>query len=82
MLYGEIYRAVRSVLLQARKDASLSQVNLAEKLGKGQSYVSKIEKGEQYIDLVEFLLWCEACEAQTNQLIEKIIEVVNKAKAP
>ncbi|KFX27156.1 helix-turn-helix domain-containing protein [Ralstonia solanacearum] len=56
----------------SRKDAGLTQVQLAEKLGRGQSYVSKVERGEQYLDVLEFVAWCEACSTPTEQVIRKI----------
>ena len=61
MIYGRRYEAVRRVLRKVRREAGLTQVQLAEKLGKGQSYVSKVERGEQYLDVLEFVEWCEAC---------------------
>lgn len=72
MLYGYRYRALRRLLREIRKEAALSQTQLAEKLGKGQSYVSKIERGEQFIDVVEFIGWCEACNTKSSQQILKI----------
>ncbi|CAK7040145.1 MAG: hypothetical protein KER_01652 [Kerstersia gyiorum] len=72
MLYGPTYEAIRHLLRQTRKNANLTQAELAQKLGRGQSYVSKVERGEQYIDLVEFLDWCRACDAKPSETIEKL----------
>lgn len=55
-----------------RQAAGLTQVELAKLLGKGQSYVSKVERGEQYVNLVEFLEWCEACKMDPGKAINKI----------
>lgn len=40
-------------LREAREVAGLRQVQIAEKLGKPQSYVSKVESGERRIDPLE-----------------------------
>ena len=41
--------------MEAREDAGLTQVDVARKLGRPQSFVSKYERGERRLDLVEFL---------------------------
>ena len=38
--------------------AGLNQVELAEKLGRPQSFVSKIEKGDRRIDVLELIAIC------------------------
>ena len=48
------YDYFRLLLIEARKDAGLSQVDLAERLDKPQSFVSKFERGERRLDVVEF----------------------------
>lgn len=47
------YRAFLSRLRAARDDMGLSQVDVARRLGKPQSYVSKCESGERRVDVVE-----------------------------
>jgi len=49
------YASFRLLLVQARRDAGITQVALAKKLGRPQSYVSKFELGERRLDVVEFL---------------------------
>ncbi len=48
-------------MMSARKTAGLTQVQMAEKLGVGQSYVSKIERGESFIDVMTLVDWLIAC---------------------
>lgn len=72
MLYAQRYEKLRQTLRKTRRQAGLTQVELAEKLKKGQSYVSKVERGEQYMDVLEFILWCEACGASPGTIIVKI----------
>lgn len=57
-----------------RIDAGLTQVELAEKLEKPQSYVSKAELGERRLDFVETLFYCEACGVEIGQLVEGLKE--------
>ncbi|MEI6494560.1 MAG: helix-turn-helix transcriptional regulator [bacterium] len=47
------YRSVISKLKQVREKSGLTQARVAKKLGKPQSYVSKIESGERRLDIIE-----------------------------
>lgn len=52
---SQSYRALLTRITQARKEAGITQADLAEQLGRPQSFISKIESGERRIDVVEFL---------------------------
>ena len=52
-IYSKDYRNVIQKLKKARLDAGLKQSEVAQKLKKPQSYVSKIERGERRIDIAE-----------------------------
>jgi transcriptional regulator with XRE-family HTH domain len=52
-IYTKEYKEITQKLLKARKEAGFKQFEVAQKIGKPQSYVSKIEKGERRIDAVE-----------------------------
>jgi transcriptional regulator with XRE-family HTH domain len=52
-IYTEKYKKFLDRLYQARKERKLTQVEVAEALGKHQSYVAKCESGERRIDIVE-----------------------------
>ena len=52
-LYSREYEAVLRVLQEAREEAGLTQEQLALRLGESQSFVSKVERGERRLDIVE-----------------------------
>lgn len=51
--HGPAYRALADRLRQARSEAGLTQQEVARKLGKPQSFISKCETGERRLDLLE-----------------------------
>lgn len=53
------YRAMVEKLKQARQGAGLTQAQVAERLGKPQSYVSKVECAERRIDPPELARFAE-----------------------
>lgn len=52
-IHSSEYKTVIKKLREAREAAGLTQAEAAEKLNKPQSYISKIERGERRIDVVE-----------------------------
>lgn len=52
-VYTKEYKEIISRLKQARIGTGLSQRAVADKLGKPQSYISKIESGERRLDVAE-----------------------------
>ena len=52
-IYSREYRLFIERLRKVRLQAGLTQVQAAQKLKKPQSYVSKIERGERRLDVVE-----------------------------
>lgn len=48
------YAALLQNLVAIRKDSGVTQVELAQRLGKPQSFVSTIERGVRRLDVLEF----------------------------
>jgi len=48
------HRALIAFLTQKRKDAVLSQSELAKALGEYQSFVARMESGQRRVDVVEY----------------------------
>lgn len=70
-VYSEPYQIFIQILRKEREATELSQEKLALKLGKPQSYVSKIELGERQINLVELQEWCDELEIPLIDFIQK-----------
>ncbi len=51
--YRQRYRRFLEKLKQARQEAGLTQVEVAKRLRRPQSFVSKIESAERRVDVVE-----------------------------
>lgn len=58
------------LLVQARKDAGITQVELGERIAQRQTFVSKFELGERRLDVAEFVLVCRAVGADPAAIIE------------
>lgn len=54
-------RALLDVLIDVRKKAGLTQRQLAALLKRTQSYIDRIESGDQIPDALECRLWAAAC---------------------
>ena len=72
-IYHPRYQALRAAMVEARKAAGLTQTQMAERLGVGQSYVSKIERGESYVDVFTFVDWCAACGLKSGASLEAML---------
>lgn len=52
-IYQDDHKKIVERLKQARFQAGLGQIEVAEKLGRTQSYVSKIESGQRRFDVLQ-----------------------------
>lgn len=59
-------------LIAARHAAGLTQTEVAEKLGRPQSFVSKYEQGERRLDVAEFVDVCRAIGNDPVPIVEAI----------
>lgn len=66
------HRCVIAVLVTTRKAAGLTQQQLATRLRRPQSFVSKYETGERRLDVPEFIRVSRCLNADPAALITKI----------
>ncbi len=60
-LHTKRYEAFRERLRRARVEAGLTQEEVAARLRRPQTWVSKCELGERRVDFVELEDWASAC---------------------
>lgn len=53
-LFTDAYATLLETLVQARQNAGLTQVELSERLGRPQPFISKVERGVRRLDVIEF----------------------------
>lgn len=70
-LHGYRYQVFRSLLVKAREDAGMTQVQIAKLLHKPQSFVSKYERGERRLDFTEFIEIAAALKIDINTFMDE-----------
>ena len=68
----DLYDRLCGLLVDARKAQGLTQVEVAERLNKPQSFVSKYESGERRVDVVELLEICKVLKIKPITVIGKL----------
>jgi hypothetical protein len=53
--------------------SALSRVWLTGRLELGQSFVSKVERGEAYIELTLYIDWCLACGVKPGAALDALL---------
>jgi transcriptional regulator with XRE-family HTH domain len=71
-IYSAEYKLFLKTLRQVRKESGLSQTELANRLGQTQSFVSKCERGERRIDVVELRHFCRAMKVPLATFIKRL----------
>jgi len=66
------YDRFRRLLIDARREAGLTQSELARQLDRPQSYISKYERGERRVDVVEFLDIARALDINVHRFLKML----------
>jgi transcriptional regulator with XRE-family HTH domain len=76
-VFNFAYQEMLRRLTSARKANGLTQIQLAKRLKRPQSYVSKFENGDRRIDVIEFIEICHALNADplaTVEVVQSFVE--------
>lgn len=75
-LHSPEQEAFVALLRELRLTAGFTQAELAERLGRHQSFVSKVESGERRIDLVELHRYCAALGMDLAKVVRRYLRAV------
>jgi len=73
-IHDPLYRSLVSELTHERIRLNISQGELAANVGLNQSDISKIEKFERRLDVLEFSIILKTLRVQENTRLQKIVK--------
>lgn len=68
-VFSADYQQFLCLLRKQRKKAGLIQTQVAKRLGESQAFVSKCERGERRVDVIELRRYCLAVGVSLKQFI-------------
>ncbi|WP_086047936.1 helix-turn-helix domain-containing protein [Hugenholtzia roseola] len=71
-LHSKPYQQFLVRLNLAREQAGLTQVEVAQKLGKPQSFVSKCEQGERTVDVIDLIKFSKIYHCSLDFFFEEV----------
>lgn len=71
--FDPLYQALIDALVKERKARGLTQTDVADRMGTDQSQVSKFERYERRLDIVDFVRYCRAIEVDASDFLRDII---------
>ena len=83
-IHSREYRAFLKLLRGTRIQAKVTQTELAARIDEAQTFVSKCERGERRIDIIELRSICSALGTSLQKVtrqLEKALEVDRSSKA-
>jgi ribosome-binding protein aMBF1 (putative translation factor) len=79
-IHSARYAVFLKVLREARERAGVTQVQLARKIGETQTFVSKCERGERRIDVIELRTFCRAFGLSLQQFVSALERALSKPR--
>src|ERR1035441_6309196 len=80
-IHSQESECVREALVKLRQNARLTQRQLAWKLRREHSLISRLELGERRVDVVEFFWICQACGADPARAASGLMRQFAKIQA-
>lgn len=80
-IYSNDYAILIEKLRKAREKRGITQAQLAEKLNQTQSFISKVERSERRLDIVELRAFCRAIGISFSSFIGEIDKSLNGGRS-
>jgi transcriptional regulator with XRE-family HTH domain len=77
-IYTREYAVFLEHLRKARETKNLTQLEVAERLGQTQSFVSKAERGERRLDIVELRAFCSAMNVGFEEFVFQLEKAIRE----
>jgi transcriptional regulator with XRE-family HTH domain len=77
-IFTQDYTLFLSLLRGTRKKAGLTQEQVAHRLQQTQSFVSKCERGERRIDVIELYAFCDAIGISFTEFSQQLHELIQQ----
>jgi transcriptional regulator with XRE-family HTH domain len=72
-VFSKKYDRLRDLLVEARDSGDLTQAEVAKRLRRPQSFVSKYERGERRLDVIEFIEVSEVLGLDPCNILQQIM---------
>lgn len=79
-IYSRKYQVVLALLKDARISAGITQIQLAELLDETQTFISKCERNERRLDIIELREFCVAMDIDFRSFIDTLEQKLIKLR--
>ncbi len=71
-LYSDTYHRFLALFRETRISSGLTQQEVARRLGRPQSFISKCESGERRVDVAELIAFCEVVRMDPAAFVRRL----------
>ncbi|ODT85948.1 helix-turn-helix transcriptional regulator [Phenylobacterium sp. SCN 70-31] len=80
-IFGGDHQHLVEVLIETRKSAGLTQVELSQRIGRDQTFISLIERGQRRVDVIEFIGMAKAMGMSPTDLFAEVVSRTSVARS-
>lgn len=73
-IYSIEHQKLREILRRERIAAGLRQSDVAKETNRSQAYISKFEKGDLRLDLIDFVRVCQSIGCDPHAVLDEIFQ--------